>query len=106
MHRLSRLCYYSNVFSKTFVKKWTKCYSVDTCKEGSPQSVSSKSSTFDVGQLNYLVCPLSKHKLKYDAELNVLICEHLQLMYPIEKDGTPNLLPQSAKPVDRKSTTD
>lgn len=42
-----------------------------------------------------LVCPVSKTPLSYDKKTNSLVCESMQVRYPIV-DGIPNLLPESA----------
>ncbi len=46
--------------------------------------------------LDILVCPVSKGKLVYDSEENVLICEESRLKYPIE-DDIPIMLSERAE---------
>uniref|UniRef100_UPI0037E81638 protein preY, mitochondrial n=1 Tax=Semicossyphus pulcher TaxID=241346 RepID=UPI0037E81638 len=51
---------------------------------------------FDASLLEFLVCPLSKKPLRYDADTNELINEDLGIAYPII-DGIPNMIPQEAR---------
>ncbi|CAJ1057590.1 protein preY%2C mitochondrial-like [Xyrichtys novacula] len=51
---------------------------------------------FDASLLEFLVCPLSKKPLRYDADTNELINEDLGIAYPIV-DGIPNMIPQEAR---------
>ncbi|XP_037538575.1 protein preY, mitochondrial-like [Nematolebias whitei] len=51
---------------------------------------------FDSSLLDFLVCPLSKKPLRYDANTNELINEELGIAYPIV-DGIPNMIPQDAR---------
>ncbi|XP_049645733.1 protein preY, mitochondrial [Suncus etruscus] len=51
---------------------------------------------FDPGLLEFLVCPLSKKPLRYEASTNELINEELGIAYPII-DGIPNMIPQAAR---------
>ncbi|KAF7225110.1 transcript variant X1 [Nothobranchius furzeri] len=51
---------------------------------------------FDSSLLDFLVCPLSKKPLRYDANTNELINEELGIAYPII-DGIPNMIPQEAR---------
>ncbi|XP_039987899.1 protein preY, mitochondrial-like [Xiphias gladius] len=51
---------------------------------------------FDTSLLEFLVCPLSKKPLRYDAKTNELINEELGIAYPIT-DGIPNMIPQEAR---------
>ncbi|XP_040481509.1 protein preY, mitochondrial-like [Ursus maritimus] len=51
---------------------------------------------FDLALLEFLVCPLSKMPLRYEASTNELINEELGIAYPII-DGIPNMLPQAAR---------
>uniref|UniRef100_G1RF68 Protein preY, mitochondrial n=1 Tax=Nomascus leucogenys TaxID=61853 RepID=G1RF68_NOMLE len=44
----------------------------------------------------FLVCPLSKKPLRYEASTNELINEELGIAYPII-DGIPNMIPQAAR---------
>lgn len=52
--------------------------------------------TFDSPLLEFLVCPLSKKPLRYEASTNELINEELGIAYPII-DGIPNMIPQAAR---------
>ncbi|XP_022601972.1 protein preY, mitochondrial [Seriola dumerili] len=70
-----------------------------------PSSVSVRSFTdvkdeaqppFDASLLDFLVCPLSKKPLRYEAKTNELINEELGIAYPIS-DGIPNMIPQEAR---------
>ncbi|KAF3689209.1 Protein preY, mitochondrial Precursor [Channa argus] len=51
---------------------------------------------FDTSLLEFLVCPLSKKPLRYEAKSNELINEELGIAYPII-DGIPNMIPQEAR---------
>ncbi|KAK2841828.1 hypothetical protein Q5P01_012028 [Channa striata] len=51
---------------------------------------------FDASLLEFLVCPLSKKPLRYEAKTNELINEELGIAYPII-DGIPNMIPQEAR---------
>ncbi|XP_070686887.1 protein preY, mitochondrial [Pempheris klunzingeri] len=51
---------------------------------------------FDASLLDFLVCPLSKKPLRYEAKTNELINEELGIAYPII-DGIPNMIPQEAR---------
>lgn len=52
--------------------------------------------TFHPALLQFLVCPLSKKPLRYEASTNELINEELGIAYPII-DGIPNMIPQAAR---------
>ncbi|XP_017400587.1 protein preY, mitochondrial [Cebus imitator] len=52
--------------------------------------------TFDPALLEFLVCPLSKKPLRYEASTHELINEELGIAYPII-DGIPNMIPQAAR---------
>ncbi|XP_036313594.1 protein preY, mitochondrial [Pipistrellus kuhlii] len=54
------------------------------------------SQAFDPALLEFLVCPLSKKPLRYEASTNELINEELGIAYPII-DGIPNMIPQAAR---------
>ncbi|XP_059832210.1 protein preY, mitochondrial-like [Hypanus sabinus] len=45
--------------------------------------------------LAYLVCPLSRKRLRYEETTNQLINDELGIAYPII-DGIPNMIPQEA----------
>ncbi|KAG5196594.1 hypothetical protein MJG53_016970 [Ovis ammon polii x Ovis aries] len=51
---------------------------------------------FDQALLEFLVCPLSKKPLRYEASTNELINEELGIAYPII-DGIPDMIPQAAR---------
>eukprot|EP00069_Balaena_mysticetus_P010004 bmy_20481T0 len=51
---------------------------------------------FDPELLQFLVCPLSKKPLRYEASTNELINEELGIACPII-DGIPNTIPQAAR---------
>ncbi|KAM8751031.1 protein preY, mitochondrial [Acanthopagrus schlegelii] len=51
---------------------------------------------FDASLLEFLVCPLSKKPLRYEAETNELINDELGIAYPII-GGIPNMIPQEAR---------
>ncbi|KAH7938254.1 hypothetical protein HPB49_021984 [Dermacentor silvarum] len=55
--------------------------------------------TFDEENLKFIVCPVTKKPLRYDSAKNVLISDELGKAFPIQ-NGIPNLLPDSAKPLD------
>ena len=46
--------------------------------------------------LDILVCPVSKGKLEYNEEENVLVCYESRLKYPII-DDIPIMLPEKAE---------
>ena len=46
--------------------------------------------------LDILVCPVSKGKLEYNEEENVLVCQESRLKYPII-DGIPVMLEERAE---------
>ena len=52
--------------------------------------------TVDPKLLEFLVCPLSKAPLRYDAERQELISEKAGLAYPI-RDGIPIMLIDEAR---------
>jgi len=49
--------------------------------------------------LEILVCPVTKHSLRYDQEAQELISESAKLAYPI-RDGIPIMLPDEARHLD------
>ncbi|XP_068258819.1 protein preY, mitochondrial [Nyctibius grandis] len=51
--------------------------------------------------LRFLVCPLSKRPLRYEAATNELINEELGIAYPII-DGIPNMIPEAARTTRKK----
>ncbi|KAM3608749.1 uncharacterized protein V6R79_004001 [Siganus canaliculatus] len=58
---------------------------------------------FDTALLDFLVCPLSKKPLRYEAKTNELINEELGIAYPIT-DGIPNMIPQEARLIQKDSS--
>uniref|UniRef100_A0A8C3YL11 Protein preY, mitochondrial n=1 Tax=Catagonus wagneri TaxID=51154 RepID=A0A8C3YL11_9CETA len=68
-------------------------------KEGKPPGA------FDPALLEFLVCPLSKKPLRYEASTNELINEELGIAYPII-DGIPNMIPQAARMIQQKKKQD
>lgn len=51
---------------------------------------------FDPALLEFLVCPLSKKPLRYEASTNELINEELGIAYPVI-DGIPCMVPEAAR---------
>ena len=49
--------------------------------------------------LEFLVCPLTKGTLEYDAARKELISRSAKLAYPI-RDGIPIMLPEEARKLD------
>ncbi|KAI5932356.1 protein preY, mitochondrial [Manis javanica] len=56
---------------------------------------------FDLALLEFLVCPLSKKPVRYEASTNELINEELGIAYPVT-DGIPNMIPQAARMTHQK----
>ncbi|DBA93386.1 TPA: hypothetical protein ACH3X2_003655 [Trebouxia sp. C0005] len=56
----------------------------------------SGSSRFDPAVLRFLVCPLTKGDLRYDAGKQELISEEIQVAYPII-DGIARLVPTAGR---------
>ncbi len=56
--------------------------------------------TIDQALLDKLVCPLTRTKLRYDAERRELISEAAGLAYPIRR-GVPVMLIEEARQLDR-----
>ncbi|XP_078271395.1 protein preY, mitochondrial [Rhinoraja longicauda] len=50
--------------------------------------------------LAYLVCPLSRRRLRYEESTNQLINDELGIAYPII-DGIPNMIPQEAQRIQK-----
>ncbi|XP_051238409.1 protein preY, mitochondrial-like [Dicentrarchus labrax] len=59
---------------------------------------------FDASLLEFLVCPLSKKPLRYEAKTNELINEELGIAYPIV-GGIPNMIPQEARLIQKDTDT-
>ncbi|XP_077424247.1 protein preY, mitochondrial [Vanacampus margaritifer] len=57
---------------------------------------------FDTSLLEFLVCPLSKKPLRFEATTNELINDELGIAYAII-DGIPNMIPQEARLVQKDS---
>ena len=57
-----------------------------------------RTTTFDESLLDVLACPLSKERLIYDEEKNVLRSKVLNVGFPIMEDGVPDLRPTSGIP--------
>ncbi|RJF93311.1 Trm112 family protein [Sphingomonas cavernae] len=53
----------------------------------------------DQALLAILVCPVTRQKLRYDAERNELVSEAAGLAYPI-RDGVPVMLVEEARRLD------
>ena len=53
----------------------------------------------DPKMLEFLVCPVTKGPLEYDAEAQELISRQAGLAYPI-RDGIPIMLADEARPLD------
>lgn len=56
-------------------------------------------SSIDPKLLEFLVCPLTKGPLEYDAAAQELISRQASLAYPI-RDGIPIMLVDEARPLD------
>lgn len=54
--------------------------------------------------LELLVCPVTKARLRYDAEAQELISDTAGLAYPI-RDGIPIMLAEEARPLDHGGNT-
>lgn len=55
--------------------------------------------TIDPWLLEKLVCPVTRTKLRYDAERHELVSDEAGLAYPI-RDGVPVLLVEEARRLD------
>jgi len=53
---------------------------------------------FDERLLDLLVCPISRSRLRYDAEAGELVSDEAGLAYPI-RDGIPVMLVEEARPI-------
>ncbi|KAA6417032.1 MAG: mitochondrial [Trebouxia sp. A1-2] len=62
----------------------------------SVQGAFAGSSRFDPAVLRFLVCPLTKGDLRYDAGKQELISEEIQVAYPII-DGIARLVPTAGR---------
>ena len=61
-----------------------------------------RSTSFDESLLEKLVCPMTRTRLRYDAERQELVSDEAGLAYPV-RDGTPVLLAEEARPLDGKA---
>ncbi|EEY57991.1 uncharacterized protein PITG_00589 [Phytophthora infestans T30-4] len=50
----------------------------------------------DESIMEHLVCPISKHPLRYDAERGSLVCDEINVEYPIWQ-GIPMLVPSEGR---------
>ncbi|OWZ20943.1 Protein preY, mitochondrial [Phytophthora megakarya] len=50
----------------------------------------------DESVLEHLVCPISKFPIRYDAERGSLVCDEINVEYPIYK-GVPMLVPSEGR---------
>jgi len=89
-------------YSQTAVKLYARRMSNDL-KSASKDD--RRSFTFDIKMLEFLACPLSKAPLRYSKETNELICDELQVAYPIN-NGIPNLIPSAGRKLDENSSPD
>ena len=56
----------------------------------------------DARLLEFLVCPLTKSTLEYDAARQELISRSARLAFPI-RDGIPIMLPEEARRIERRA---
>ena len=63
------------------------------------QTQGDRKTAIDPKLLEFLVCPLTKGPLEYDAEAQELISREAGLAYPI-RDGIPIMLVDEARPLD------
>ena len=54
------------------------------------------------GLLDVLACPLTRTKLRWDAEAQELVSEAAGLAFPV-REGVPVLLVEEARPLDRQA---
>lgn len=75
-----------------------RCLRVSASRPAADESVrpGEPPHAFDPALLEFLVCPLSKKPLRYEASTNELINDELGIAYPII-DGIPNMIPQAAR---------
>lgn len=48
--------------------------------------------------LSFILCPVSKKKLEYDEEKNLLLSPSIKIAYKVSRSGIPNLIPSEAIP--------
>jgi uncharacterized protein len=70
------------------------------------RSFSAKSHRFDERLLDVIACPLSKERLIYDKENNMLKSKVLNVAFPIGADGIPDLRPSSGIPYNDEEEVD
>ena len=61
--------------------------------------MASQPNAFDTKVLEFLVCPVCRGPLDYDAERQELISRQVRLAYPI-RDGIPIMLQEEARQLD------
>ena len=61
------------------------------------------SADLDPWLLSILVCPVTRTKLRWDAEAQELVSEAAGLAYPV-RDGVPVMLPEEARQLDSPSS--
>jgi uncharacterized protein YbaR (Trm112 family) len=54
------------------------------------------SKLLDESIMEYLVCPISKYPVRYDAERGLIICPEIRVAYPI-RNGIPILVPTEGR---------
>ncbi|XP_007530417.2 protein preY, mitochondrial [Erinaceus europaeus] len=74
----------------------TRCLHSAGARRAAGESETAAPVGLDPVLLDFLVCPLSKKPLRYEASTNELINEELGIAYPII-DGIPNMIPQTAR---------
>ena len=72
----------------------------DTNKEASGET-QAKTPGIDRNLLEFLVCPVTRGTLRYDAAAQELISDTAGLAYPI-RDGIPIMLPEEAREIKAK----
>ena len=60
---------------------------------------------FDESVMEHLVCPISKYPLRYDTERGSLVCDEINVEYPIWQ-GVPLLVPSEGRMIDSRSSGD
>ncbi len=67
--------------------------------DGSPHAVGDNRRSVDPRVLEFLVCPITKATLEYDATRQELISRSARLAYPI-RHGVPHMVPSEARHLD------
>ncbi|VDH96342.1 Hypothetical predicted protein [Mytilus galloprovincialis] len=98
-HLSSRL---GKVFTHNIIGVQSK-FSTSSCLLNGYREATS-TTEFDESMLEFVVCPLSKTQLRYDKDNNELVCDEIQVAYPIN-NGIPNLIPQLARKLKIESTS-